>query len=55
MLPLLRSHVNLTMDMWDNNEELYYGRDIHWTAKAHKITYEALYDYLVLNKLIPAN
>jgi len=55
MLPLLRLHVNLSMDVWDNNEELYYGLDGHWTAKAHKITYEALYDYLILNKLIPAN
>ena len=55
MLPLLRSHVNLSMDVWDNNEELYYGIDPHWTAKGHKITYEALYDYLILNKLIPVN
>jgi len=55
MLPLLRLHVNLSMDVWDNNEELYYGLDAHWTAKAHKITYEALYDYLILNKLIPVN
>jgi hypothetical protein len=55
MLPLLRLHVNLSMDVWDNNEELYYGLDTHWTAKAHKITYEALYDYLILNKLIPVN
>ena len=55
MLPLLRLHVNPSMAVWDNNEELYYGLDTHWTAKVHNITYEALYDYLILNKLIPVN
>jgi len=55
MLPLLRSYVNPSMEVWDNNEEMYYGLDGHWTAKGHKITYEALYGYLISNRLISAN
>lgn len=52
LLPLLRTHVDSSMSIWDNEKELFFGIDAHWTKNANKLAAEYLAEYLSKNNLI---
>ncbi len=52
LLPLLRAHVDPSMTVWNNENELFFGIDAHWTKKAHALTANYLAEYLSKANLI---